>query len=130
MKKLLKIDNRFINPEHIVWAVITGTSKKPYLEVGVASRGVPEGASDVFRFEGEEAIAIINHLSDPSRAIHLGASTPHEIEDYQAYVYRGGDMSFEDFGAALRRQQRLASLETPTESQLDQCSKLESQLFL
>lgn len=134
----IKIGNLVINPRHIVLAEIhsaqvtlTLTAISESLGETFPGSGVSLGASvsDTVAFGGAEAEALIKFLCDPNRTEDLCPDS-HEVEDYQAYRQRGGDMSYEDFGVALRRQQRLCAIENPSATQLAQCCQLETKLLL
>ena len=136
----IKIGNLILNPGHIICAEIhldqnfvrlcVTALPKSEQATGVGSGENPAApVPGTLNFGGAEAQALIKFLCDPNATQDL-CPVSHEVEDYQAYRVRGGDMRFEDYGIALRRQQRLAHRETLTEAQQAQCSQLEAKLLL
>ena len=124
--RFIKIGDNIINPSHIVWAEILPDRNR--VRIALANN-IFQSDETLRIFEGSEAEALTEFLSDPDRTEDLCPSSP-EVEGYQCYRARGGDMTFENYGVALRRQQRLCAIESPTEKQLAQCSELESKLLL
>jgi hypothetical protein len=137
---LIKIGNFILNPQHIVWAEILPEEKRVRLCLTTLTESQREtypgseehlatSVSDTITFDKTEAEALIKFLCDPNRTEDLCPDS-HEVEDYQAYRQRGGNMTYEDFGVALRRQQRLCAIENPSVGQLHQCCELEGKLLL
>jgi hypothetical protein len=120
--QFIKIGNRFFSTADIAWAETIPDKNR--VQVGLKSSSTIH-----FAFEGHEAEALIKFLCDPNHTQDLLARG-NDIEDYQHYRQRGGNMTFEDHGIALRRQTTLCAIEYPTETQLAQCSELEDKLLL
>jgi hypothetical protein len=124
--KFIKIGTIIINPSHIVYAEIS--PDKNFIQVDFASSTALSDETQRI-FEGSEAEALIKFLFDPNHTQDLLAKG-NKIEDFQLYCQRGGNMSFEEYSAVLRQQQRLCAIESPNEQQLAQCSQLEAKLLL
>ena len=140
--KLLKIGTYFINPEHIVWADIlnpddehqmiarvTLTSTKESLEatyVGSEER-LAASISEVLLFYKKDAAALAAYLDNPDIVEDIDPSG--DVQAFQYYRSRGGDMTYVDFYEAFRRHKRLCAIENPTSAQLSQASELEHALL-
>jgi hypothetical protein len=124
--KFIKIGTLIINPGHIVYAEVFPGRNRIHVDFA-SSTALSDETQRVF--EGSEAEALIKFLFDPNHTQDLLAKG-NEIEDFQLYCQRGGDMTFEEYSAVLRRQQRLCAIESPSEKQLAQCSELENKLLL
>jgi hypothetical protein len=124
--RFIKIGTLVINLDHVVCAEILLDKNRVRIEL---ANNTSQSDKTLRIFQGSEAEALIEFLSDPNRTQDLCPSSP-EVAGFQLYRERGGQMTFEDYGVALRRQQRLCAIESPSEKQLAQCSELEAKLLL
>jgi hypothetical protein len=124
--RFIKIGPIIINPSHIVYAEVLPDRNRIHVDFA-SNTALSDETQRVF--EGSEAEALIKFLFDPNRTQDLCPSSP-DVEGFQLYRQRGGDMTFEEYSAVLRQQQRLCAVERPSEQQLAQCSELENKLLL
>jgi hypothetical protein len=124
--RFIKIGPIIINPSHIVYAEVLPDRNRIHVDFA-SNTALSDETQRVF--DGSEAEALIQFLFDPNHTQDLLAKG-NEIEDFQLYCQRGGGMTFEEYSAVLRRQQRLCAIERPSEQQLAQCSELENKLLL
>lgn len=124
--RFIKIGPIIINPSHIVYVEVLPDRNRIHVDFA-SNTALSDETQRVF--EGSEAEALIKFLFDPNHTQDLLAKG-NKIEDFQLYCQRGGDMTFEEYSAVLRQQQRLCAIESPSEKQLAQCSELEAKLLL
>lgn len=81
-----------------------------------------------YELSGDSAQRFWEWAIHPDRCQNLDPS--EEVELYQSYCDRGGEISFDSWLTKYKRQVRLCALGNPTDAQLEAMSQLESELLL